>query len=205
MTDYPPVVLYIIENPETKTFYINHVKLKYKCESDGKIIITSHTNLKKEYQGIFYRRNSICFGSNVLYRHIQKSIKKNKKLETLFLTGNSIITGFLFNAKTYPSLQMHDYGQKINDITIDEILIRIKEYRELYKFGYMNWEIVEYEYPQKLYGRTFMEKGTKQDWIYVKRDEPYECINIRNVGLTQKEKNKINTKRKNKKQILNLK
>tara|TARA_Y100000361_G_scaffold69146_1_gene60982 strand:- start:249 stop:974 length:726 start_codon:yes stop_codon:yes gene_type:complete len=203
MTDYHPVALYIIENPETKTFYIKHVKLKYKREPDGKIIITSRTKLKKEYQGIFYRRNSICFGSDVLCRHIKKSMKKNKKLETLFLNCNSIITGFLFNAKTYPSLHMFDYGQKINDITMDEILIRIKEYRELYKFGYMNWEIIEYEYPKTLYGRTFMEKGTKQDWIYVKRDEPYECINIRNTGLTQNEKNK--NKYEKKKQNISFK
>ena len=40
---------------------------------------------------------------------------------------------------------------------------------------------------------------TKNKWVYVKRDEPYECINIRNVGLTQKEKNKNKYEKKKQK------
>tara|TARA_B100001250_G_scaffold221212_1_gene189727 strand:- start:73 stop:762 length:690 start_codon:yes stop_codon:yes gene_type:complete len=187
MSDYPPVALYIIENPTTKTFYTKRVNLKYKYESDGNIIITSHTSLKNKYKDLFYQRNNTLFGSGVLCSHVERNIKNNPKLKTLFTSGKPIITGFLFNAKMYPCSQMFDYGQNIHNITRDEILKRIKEYKKIYEIGYMDWQTIE------------TKTITKNKWVYVKRGEPYECINIRNVGLTQKEKNKNKYEKKKQK------
>ena len=88
-------------------------------------------------------------------------------------------------------MPMENYDIKsVNNITLDEVYKIIHEIKEMYKKGYMDYKEYEIERNVIRMERIFREKDTSKQWEYIVRDEPYTCINIRNLGKTQKQKNK---------------
>jgi len=208
-TIFPPVVLYIIESKSEKKFYISYVHLNYSIDENKKIIINSsknvNTNKYTEMKHVFHR-NGTKWGINKFYRKLYNKSKHDNDLKK-FINSNVLynisITGFLFNCKPYPSKPIKGFG--LNDITIDEIHEIIYKIKDMYKQGYMGYTIKEVERDVILYERAFKEKFYDSVWEYITRKEPYACINKRNLGKTQKQKNKYryDKKKENQKFVYN--
>lgn len=196
----PPVCLYILESESTKTFYASHVFLKYKKNIGGRIKLTSGTKrFLDRYPEMIYVRNvnGVSWGINKFYSDIINKSKTDEKINDLLKSKYKRVTGFLFNCKGYAFRGMEGYEiQKIYDTKMEDIHKIIYEFKELYKDGYMEWEYFEEEIQKTIYGRTFLEMCTNKRWTYLKRNETYECINKRNLGKTEQQKNKTHYEKK---------
>ena len=196
-TNFPPYVLYIIENKSEKKFYASCIPLEYSIDENKKFIINSNKNVNTnkyvEMKHVFHR-NETKWGINKFYRKLYNKSKHDNDLK-MFINSNVLynisITGFLFNCKRYPSLHMDGFGlDDINNITIDEIHKIVFNIKNMYKKGYMGYTTQEVERDAILYERKFKKKFIVSKWEYILRDEPYTYINKRNSGKTQQQKNK---------------
>jgi len=192
--EYPPVCLYILESESTKTFYASYVCLKYKIYREGHLKLTSSTKrFLDRYPEMIHVQNvnGVSWGINAFYSNIINKSKTDEKINDLLKSKYKRVIGFLFNCQGYAFLGMEGYELKyINDIEIEDIHKIMYEIKEMYKVGYMDWECFEEEIQKTIFNRTFSETYTRKKWTYLKRKETYECINKRNLGKTEQQKNK---------------